>query len=226
MTTIAYVFILAAIIIARQTAKGRALNLPEDLSDAFLALVKGDQKELGTVFSRTGDSTTPTAVDTSVANLTGGVTGALTTAGVAVAGGIGEASQQLKDKLGNSIGLAAILLGTKAKGYRFGATGPDYYDCSGLMWRAAQTVGYKGRRFTTFDIGSIKQFKKISPPNAQGPGLIRAGINDIVVWPTHHMGVVTGPNRFYSARSRKSGISETSISGFRNSTPVYYRYIP
>jgi cell wall-associated NlpC family hydrolase len=186
VTTIAYVLILAAVIIARQTAKGRAFNLTEDLSDAFLALARGDQKGLAEVFSRTGDA----------ASLTTGEPG---TFSKHVAGGSGT----------TGIASAAVELGKAAKGYRWAATGPDYYDCSGLMWRATQKAGVFPKtgvgsaRFTTYDVGARPQFTKVTDPT----------VGDLVVWPTHHMGVVTGDDKYYSARSVKTGIGYSTISG-------------
>lgn len=205
MSTLAWVLILAAVVIGRQVAKGRALNLPEDLSDAFLAFAQGDSKQLASVFSRTGDSNTATQAAEPL------------TSNVSAAPASGLAN-------------AALALGGKAKGYRWGSAGPDYYDCSGLMYRAAQKVGYKGPRFTTATVLSHKQFRKISPPATQGPGLIAAGVNDIVLWPagsggiTGHMGVITGNNTFYSAMSRKSGIGSAAIDTFRSTPPVYVRF--
>jgi hypothetical protein len=224
MTTLAWFLILMGVLVARQVSRGRVMDLGGDLSDAFIALVGADTDGLGEVLSRKGAAAAPTAADLAIFNLTKGVTGGLTDATGAIAGGIGSLTGQLQDTLGKSLALAAVTLGSRAKGYRWAATGPDYYDCSGLMWRAAQGVGYKGFRFTTSTVGSAKGFKKISPPSAQGPGLVRATVGDLVVWPLHHMGVVTGPNRFYSARSVKSGIGESNIAGFRKESPVYYRY--
>ena len=204
MSTIGYLLILIGILVARQVSKGRVANINEDLSDAFLAIIRGDTDALGEVLTRTGDANTPTVSDPGTS--------------------LGEGTFQRHIK-GNDNGLAAaaMILGKAAKGYRWAATGPDYYDCSGLVWRAAQKVGFTGVRFTTATIGASSQFQRIAAPGVQGPGIINATINDVVCWPGHHMGVVTGPNKFYSARNPKVGIGETSISGFRDGTPVYYR---
>lgn len=192
------------------------MNIGEDVSDAFLAIIQGDTAKLSDVLGRTGDDAAPDTFDAG-------------TAGEAVAGGvIGAAAAAVAASGTKSIATAAEVLGNKAKGYRWAATGPDYYDCSGLMYRACQKVGYKGGRFTTFTIGTNKAFKKVGSPAANShdsEARGAAGINDLVVWPTHHMGVITGPNRFYSARNPKSGISEASISTFRSEAPVYYRFV-
>lgn len=61
MNTLAWVLILGAILIMRAIYKGRLMNIGEDLSDGFLALVSGDDKKFTEVLARTGDSATPTA---------------------------------------------------------------------------------------------------------------------------------------------------------------------
>lgn len=57
MTTLAWVFILGAIVIGSAVLRGRASHLAEDLSDAFLALATGQTDKLTEVFSRKGDAT-------------------------------------------------------------------------------------------------------------------------------------------------------------------------
>ena len=115
----------------------------------------------------------------------------------------------------SAVSAAAVALGKTAKGYRFGASGPDYYDCSGLMWKATRKAGvYTGGRFTTWTIGGNAAFGKVSSPV----------VGDLVVWPTHHMGVVTGKNQFYSAKNSRDGIGYATISTWRNGeSPVYMR---
>ena len=199
MSTIGWLLILAAGIIGRQVAVGRVLNTKDDLSDAFLAIVRGDSAGLTAVFTRTGDSTTPTVGDDAGTDLGPGT---LTKIGN-----------------GHSIVEAAVQLGTKAKGYLFGAAGPSYYDCSGLMYRACQQVGYKGPRFTTASM--LNQ-----------PGMTRVAtgvVGDMVLWPagsggvTGHTGVISAADEFYSARSVRSGIGFSKISTFRSTTPIYVR---
>lgn len=220
MNTLGWLFIFAGILIARQVSKGRVKNIGEDLSDAFIAFASGDTDALGEVVSRKGETAEPTAADLAIYKLTAGVTEAMGTSASAIGSGIGSGLDGLESKLNSSLLLAAVTLGEKAKGYRWAATGPDYYDCSGLMWRAAQAVGYKGARFTTADISTRKGFTFVTAPT----------IGDIILWKageggiTGHMGVVSGAGKFYSARSVKSGIGEASISGYRKAQPRYLRY--
>jgi CHAP domain len=202
MNTIAYLFLFAAGIMLRAVSKGRSENIVEDVSDAFLALVQGDGKAFREVANRTGDSLT--APEAHVA--TGGSSGL---SGLPTNGAIGR---------------AAVKRGSLARGYEWGKTGPDYYDCSGLMWRACQDAGVyprgDGNRFNTASIKNSKFFTKVEGTPA---------IDDIVLWApgvggvTGHMGVVTGTDTFYSARSKKTGIGYAKIKEFRKASPVYYR---
>lgn len=216
MTSLAWFLILMSILVARQVSKGRVMNIGEDLSDAFLALASGDTDALGEILTRTGPSAGPTAADLAIANLTAGVTGAMGETAAGVGGAVSGAVGGLQARIGQGLALNAVILGSKAKGYRWAATGPDYYDCSGLMWRACQALGYKGIRFTTSTVGAMPGFTKIPARSAN--------VDDLVVWPTHHMGVITGDGKFYSARNPSSGIGESPIAGFRKEAPVYYRY--
>jgi cell wall-associated NlpC family hydrolase len=201
VSTIAWLLILAGVLIMRSAIKGRAAYLPTDISDAFLALIQGDSEELSSVLARSGDGLDSEQTDTT-AYESGMGDAANPPRGIGSGGG------------GTDIGAAAVKRGAAAKGYRWTATGPDYYDCSGLMWRACQDAGvYKGARFTTFNVGSLKAFTRVTDP----------ANDDLVVWPTHHMGVVTGPDTYYSARSVKSGIGYSKISAFSKGKPIYLR---
>lgn len=217
MNTIGWVLILLGGLLIRQVTRGRTMQLGDDLSDALLAVVRGDSAAFGEVLGRTGTGNAPVAA----------VGDAGTFSARRTAGADDPAGPPPK-----GLAAAAVARGKKAKGYRWTGTGPDYYDCSGLVWRACQDVGYKGSRFTTATIQGRKGFRKISSPSTQGPGLTNAAPGDIVLWTpgsggvTGHMGVVTGPDRFYSARSVRSGIGEASISGFRKPAPIYLRFTP
>lgn len=203
MGTLAWLLILVGALVIRQSLKGRVLNLGEDLSDAFLAGVKGDKDALGEVFTRTGDNS---ASETDIA-----AWDAAGTSAMQAAMSIGSAIAATN----SGIAARAILLGSKAKGYRWTATGPDYYDCSGLMWRACKDLNiYTGPRFTTATVGLLSTFTKVSQP----------AVNDLVVWTGHHMGVVTGTDQFYSAKNKRDGIGYAKISTWQHGAkPVYLR---
>lgn len=200
--------VLAALLIGRAVSKGRALNLPGDLSDAFLAITQGDGKTFSAVVARTGDEASATTSDTfrSADPVSG------------VVQGVGAEVARLYT---NGLTAAAESLGAAAKGYRWASAGPDYYDCSGLMYRALQKVGYTGPRFTTSTLLSQKGMMRTLNPTA----------NDMVLWlpgqggVTGHVGVMSGDDLFYSARSIKSGIGNSKVSTFRKANPTYVRFV-
>lgn len=196
MNTVGYIFVLLAAVIIRAINKGRVENLPGDLSDFFTAIFTGDATLLKEVSARTGDGLE--ASDPAAIPATQSSSGE---SGFADANGFIAEMQKL---------------GSNAKGYQWTATGPSYYDCSGLVWRALKNLGiYNGLRFTTHTFAAQSKTFASQVKNP-APG-------DIVLWVNHHMGVVTGTDRFYSARSKKTGIGESKISTFRGSAPVYYR---
>lgn len=187
MDAAAYVFLLVGIYLLRQVAVGRVKNLPEDTKDASIALLNGDVAEVQNVFSRRG-----TNVDTS------SITDAVASSSPE---GFGDVSTP-----NNEVVAKVMQLGAAARGYRRGDTGPAYYDCSGLVWKAVKDLGvYHGSRFTTSSFHSIAKSwtTKTDKPVA----------GDIVLWPTHHMGIYAGTDKMYSARSTAKGIGFSSISG-------------
>jgi len=213
VNTIAWLLILTAVIIMYRVAKGRALYLPEDLSDAFQAIIRGDYDSLAAALSRTGESN-----QISIGEVAGeGLAGALQSD---AAGRLSAAQKNLN----SNIAYWAYQLGRAAKGYRFGAAGPTYYDCSGLMYRACQKVGYTGPRFFTATVAASPGMHRLA---STGMGISQVSPGDLVVWPGHHMGVVVGQNRFYSALNPKAGIAERPIEGFRKGeNPIYLRFTP
>lgn len=219
MNTLAWILILAAVLMGRAVYKGRVLNMGEDLSDAFLALISSDTAKLKEVLDRVGDSNTAVGADLSIYQPAMDAIGGTA---INVAKGMEQGLDEFVARANTSVALAAIILGSKAKGYRWGAAGPTYYDCSGLMWAAMRLAkAYTGARFTTDSFAKMTKdtYTRVSSPQ----------VEDIVLWPfrvpytTGHMGIVTGPDSFYSARSVRSGIGETKISTFRKDTPQYYR---
>ena len=101
------------------------------------------------------------------------------------------------------------------RAYILNTTGPNAYDCSGLVYRTLVNLGlYSGQRFSTRNFIALSShiaFPVSSP-----------AVGDIVLWVAAHMGIVTGPDRFYSAYSPARGILDTSISQFPG-IPRYYR---
>jgi cell wall-associated NlpC family hydrolase len=206
MSTIAWLLILSAVLILRAVAKGRALDLPQDLGDAFQAFINGDYDSLAEVAGRTGDTATVSQASSTE-----------------VSDAISNTLSQVQKSLNQNVAYWAYQLGKAAKGYRFNTAGPAYYDCSGLMYRAVQKVGYTGPRFWTGSVALMPGMHKLA---STGMGISQVTTGDLVVWPGHHMGVVVGVDRFYSALNPKAGIAERKITGFRKESPIYLRFTP
>lgn len=204
MSTLAYILILAAVIVGRQVLKGRAGNIPEDLSDSFLALVQGDTDGFTTVLARTGDSNVPNA-------------------DVEIAGVVSNTASKViaNVKANTALLAAAVELGSKAVGYGWNMAGPNRYDCSGLMYRALQKIGYKGPRFYTGNLLDQKGMMKTLNPQTGDMVLWLAGQGGV----TGHVGVISDTDQFYSARSIRSGIGYSKISTFRKVQPTYVRFV-
>lgn len=193
MNTVAWVLILVAGLLVRGMTKGRSITqLPGDLGEMFNALVSGDQASLATALGRTGDSQVPTTAESPV------------TAAQAVAAGPGGGSSLLGEMKRLGAG----------KPYVWGGTGPNGYDCSGIVWRAMKNLAlYSGPRFTTltFIVALRSSLTKVNSPQA----------GDVVWWPTH-MGVCDGKDSFYSALSRNGGIKSVPISAMPKGA-IFYR---
>ena len=213
MPPLGYALIIVGVLLARQVMVGRASNTGEDLRDAALGFLSGDVGKVRDAFSRRGGGAA-------------GVVGSSSSYPDIQTGGSGST-------LGLAVMNAAIARGSKAKGYVWGTTGPDTYDCSGLIWRAFQDAGvYKGIRFTSSTYISMMGVPRGNPftggkfaisERVQAPA---AG--DIILWQGKHMGVATGPDSYYSARSPSKGIGGASISGdagYFGTQPLVYRIV-
>ena len=194
MPPLALLFVLGGILLIRQVVVGRAGNTPEDIRDLSLALVHGDTAEVGSVLARRGENV-PEA-------------------------GSGEVASTASSGTSNSALLTEVIkLGTAAKGYRWGGIGPDYYDCSGLVWRAMRNLDiYKGLRFNTAVFGAIAKTQGWTAVDSPSSG-------DVVVWAGKHMGVSAGGDKMFSARSPSKGIAYSTISGDSSvlGSPKFYR---
>lgn len=59
MNTLAWILILSGLWLGRAVLRGRVMNIGEDLSDAALAVVRGDTAEFTKVMARTGEGFIP-----------------------------------------------------------------------------------------------------------------------------------------------------------------------
>lgn len=205
MYAFGYLFIFAGMLVMRQVVAGRVQETPADLKALATAFLAADTAAMGDVLSARGTNV----------EVEGGSYGEVATTELP-----STSTTQLDDIPANqTLARRVVELGNSARGYRLGAVGPTYYDCSGLIWRAAKDLGiYTGSRFTTSSFNGVAQgwVTKVTNPK---PG-------DIVLWPTHHIGVLLGDDVLYSARSTAKGIGKSSVSGdsgYFRSQPEYWR---
>lgn len=194
MNTAGYLFVLASAMLVRQVVVGRAKETPTDLMNLAIAFLNGDVAGMKMVLSERGSNVGTVSASGEVATASGTVP--------------------------TSSGFAQVVidLGSKAKGYRLGATGPEYFDCSGLVWRAAKNQGiFTGARFTTHNFADIrKPWTQVSSPAA----------GDVILWENKHMGISLGGDAMYSARSTAKGIGQSTVSGdsgYFGFQPTYWR---
>lgn len=181
MRPLGIVSVFIGILLLRAAARGRALtDIPTDATDFVTSLVKGNTAGAAEAFNRAG--TLSLAPEVSVQGARGNT--------------LGEGSAN------GRILAEAQRLGSAAKGYRWGSAGPDWYDCSGLVYATLKSLGiYKGARFTsaTVPIQAKSILTEIASPV---PGCV-------IVWrrPTRgHVAISMGGDECYSAKSPKSGI--------------------
>jgi len=196
LNPVGYPLVVVGAFLMRQTFVGRARDSVGDARDVSLAFLSGDMGEASAVFGRRGETST-TAGSSEVATLPA-------VQGPSLSGLMGEAES----------------LGSKARGYRLGATGPEYYDCSGLVWRAMRNLDlYSGSRFTTSTFANVAKSKG-------WPIVKQPAAGDVVLWSGKHMGISTGGDGMYSARSSSKGIGMSTVSGdssYFGSRPLFFR---
>lgn len=206
MTTFGWILILFAVIIGKLAAQGRGVkDVTGDLGDVVTGAITGDYAQVQEVLDRRGTE-----------NDYSGATGGGTTEQIRTVD-TGDARQ------GSDTGLKVLAEMVKlgsGKAYVLGATGPNSYDCSGLVWRAMKNLGiYTGARFTTATWKTVAaQLGAVEVP-ASEPGA--------VAWWPGHIGVVKSGDTYFSARSPKYGITMASLETTRKargaSKTTFYR---
>ena len=116
---------------------------------------------------------------------------------------------QVVTPVGTSVGaaggggaLAAAARRYIGRPYVWGASGPDSFDCSGLITRCLRDVGKPVRRLYSGD------FFGWSGATTIDRGQLAAG--DLVLWPGH-CGIATGPKTLIHAPSAGRTVTEASI---------------
>jgi cell wall-associated NlpC family hydrolase len=98
----------------------------------------------------------------------------------------------------------AFALAQRGKPYRWGAKGPQAFDCSGLTWAAWRAAGVTIPRTAAGQLAGL--------PRAQGP--LRPG--DLLIYRSdgpsrRHVAMVVGRGRMVEALGRGTSIRSTSI---------------
>lgn len=187
MTTIGWVFILVGLIVMRQSINGRTLsNIPSDIG----TILRGAATSLQS-------PTEGATIIKDVLALKG-------TNGVAVAAGSAQSNTIVAAAQGSSLLAEMKRLAAAANNrYVWGATGPNGYDCSGLVWAAMRNLGYSGLRFTTYTfVGQMgSMVTKVDSPVG----------GEVALWPSH-IGVMENANTMFSALNPKDGIMSSPLS--------------
>jgi cell wall-associated NlpC family hydrolase len=100
----------------------------------------------------------------------------------------------------------AFALGQRGKPYRWGAQGPDAYDCSGLTWAAWRAAGVMIPRTAAGQLAGLPQVR----------GRLRPG--DLVIYRSdgpsrRHVAMVVGHGRMVEALGRGIAVRSTSLRG-------------
>jgi cell wall-associated NlpC family hydrolase len=100
----------------------------------------------------------------------------------------------------------AFALAQRGKPYRWGAEGPDAFDCSGLTWAAWRAAGVTIPRTAAGQLADL--------PRVRG----RLQLGDLVIYRTdgpsrRHVAMVVGRGRIVEALGRGTPVRVTSIRG-------------
>ena len=100
----------------------------------------------------------------------------------------------------------AFALGQRGKPYRWGAEGPDAFDCSGLTWAAWRAAGVTIPRTAAGQLAGLPRVR----------GRLQPG--DLVIYPSRgpsgrHVAMVVGQGRMVEAQGRGIPVRSTSIRG-------------
>lgn len=101
--------------------------------------------------------------------------------------------------------------------YLYGSTGPNSFDCSGLVWQVFQDAGIN------FERSSARTYWQNFDP-VEGADRYKFGT---LVFFNHlgHVGIVVDENGFYQASSSK-GVTYSSFAGYWEKRVVGFRRVP
>ncbi|MEZ5426632.1 MAG: C40 family peptidase [Pyrinomonadaceae bacterium] len=101
--------------------------------------------------------------------------------------------------------------------YRYGSTGPNTYDCSGLVWTVFNEIGVK------FERSSARTFWSEFEP-VEGDDRYRFGTL-VFFNGLGHIGIVVDKKGFYHASSSK-GVTYSQFEGYWEKRIVGFRRVP
>lgn len=101
--------------------------------------------------------------------------------------------------------------------YRYGATGENAYDCSGLVWSAFHDIGLDIARLTSREMWT--SFPKASPGDAIQLGTL------VFFKGLKHVGIVRDATSFYHA-SRRHGVILSKFAGYWAGRVEGFRTVP
>jgi cell wall-associated NlpC family hydrolase len=206
MDTIGWLLILGGALLMRGVVNGRGFDSFTDLSDAFIATIEGDSETLKSVWNRKGSNNSADEVAVPPPSTFGGTT-------TGQGGGVPLVNEMKRIGLGKSYSQKQ-------------RTGPDSFDCSGLVWKAGTDLGIWPNKTPVFTTASFKVLATTKFALTKVP---QVAAGDIVWWPGH-MGVATDNRNFFSALSahRAAGhqIDTVPIASITNhGKPTFYRFV-
>jgi cell wall-associated NlpC family hydrolase len=128
----------------------------------------------------------------------------LVTGGLAELPAIGRPAPAPASGADRAARAVAFALGQRGKPYRWGAEGPQAFDCSGLTWAAWRSAGVTIPRTAAGQLAGL--------PRARGQ--LRPG--DLVIYSSNgpsrrHVAMVVGPGRMVEAPGHGIPVHSTSI---------------
>jgi peptidoglycan DL-endopeptidase LytE len=116
-------------------------------------------------------------------------------------------NQRLQQAIDSKIGIP----------YRYGSTGPNTFDCSGLVWSVFQSAGQEFERTSASNYW--QKFEPVSGDEKYKFGTL-VFFNNL-----GHMGIVANEDGFYHASSSK-GVTYSPFAGYWGKRVVGFRRIP
>jgi cell wall-associated NlpC family hydrolase len=190
METMGWVLILVAALIVRGVARGRSLtDNYHDLADLFTHVLSNDLPGAKAVLARTGDSNIP-AVVPAAASAPGSTQTPSSTSSVSA-----RAAAWAQTQVG--------------KPYRWGATGPDAYDCSGLVYAAFKQFGVTLPR--------TSQLMMLSGVSVDQSNL---QVGDLVFPDPNHVQIYVGGGKIVEAPHSGAAVRVVPMWGFQTARRV------